>query len=745
MDFINHYLPDNILHALGWTVVHSLWQAFIIALLLSAYLLATKADARQRYFAGFVALGATLLSATATFFILFDNAGFGVASELWSADGQLLGHYFTENKAANFQDWFNNNMPFIVTMWLMGMAFFILKMLGGLLYIQRLKTRHLIALPDCWQLLLQKIQQELGITKAIALQASALVKVPMVVGWLKPVVLMPIAAINNLSTQQVEAILAHELSHIARHDFVLNILQSIVEALFYFNPAVWWVSARIRTERENCCDDMAVALCGNSIAYAKALVSLQEMHQARPVLAMSFSKNKNQLLHRIQRILQSPDKKSNVMEKITATILLLAAVVILSVQANTDFDSFNQASNPGYFETLSANFRNLVNTPPTDTIPDENLHIRKQKDGEEVEVRMKNGEITYLKIDGKEIDAAEYAEYGDLVEELIASTPPPPPAPPVPPNPAVAPVPPIAPVAPEPAVFPTPPMPPAPPAPVNRTRTITTKKNGKGMTIIIETAPGEEPVEIEIENRRKGNVTINGNEITGLKNGDETVIVEDLGDGEANRFFFDKNLARAFVFPDMSELTEFPEQPFIELSEVLKLQELHEMPELERSFVFPEMSEYSRKLAEGQARLFEERFGEKQIKERELFERMIEVEAQHEGLFEQQRELMELRELENERSIQEKHKALERYRDERFRQRDEARSLLQEKGQLAELVEQLKKQQMALAKSESILDKEEAQRMMEEIQRSKELMNRQNEAARARIEKELYRKSRKAQ
>ncbi len=413
MDFINQFLPENILNALGWTVVHSLWQAFIIALLLSAYLLATKAGARQRYFAGFVALGATLLSATATFLILFNQTGIDASPEIWPADGQLPGRYFIENTPSGFQGWFDGNMPFIVTMWFMGMAFFILKMLGGLLYIQRLKTKHLMALPDHWQSLMHKIQRELGITKTIALKASALVKAPMVVGWLKPIVLMPIAAINNLSTQQVEAILAHELSHIARHDFVLNILQSTVEALFYFNPAVWWISARIRTERENCCDDMAVALCGNSIAYAKALVSLQEMHQARPVLALSFSKNKNQLLLRIQRILQSPDKKSNVMEKITATVLLLAAFIMLSMQTQSSFPSASEMEDNPIFSPEILPEPMAVDTLP-DKVPskaDGNIRILK-KNGDIIEMELRNGEVKNVKLNGEQVPNEEIAQYG---------------------------------------------------------------------------------------------------------------------------------------------------------------------------------------------------------------------------------------------------------------------------------------------------------------------------------------------
>lgn len=585
MDFINHLMPENILHALGWTVVHSLWQAFIIALLLSTYLLATKASAKHRYVAGLAALGGTLFAAVVTFYILLKQIELSAASEVWAIDATLLGQYFHPGDRSAFQIWFDTNMPFIVTAWLIGMIVFILRLCGGMLYIQRLKMRRLVAVPIAWKNQLDKVKHQLGITKHILLKSSALIKTPMVVGWIKPVVLMPVAAINNLNIQQVEAILAHELAHIARHDYLLNILQSIIEALFYFNPSVWWISSRIRTERENCCDDMAVSICGDSIEYARALVSLQEMQQASPMLALAFSKNKHQLLHRIKRILQSPDKKSNVMEKISATLLLLAAIVMLSMKAKGDLDApTNNFSQLEEIEALSANFGNLDFLTTIDSIPKGNWHFRKNDDNKDVEVRMKDGKVVYLEIDGEEIDESEYEKYQDMIEELASATPPPPPPPaPFPPSaPSAAPAPPAPPA---PSVFPTPPAPPAPPAPSGRTRTITTQKSDKGMTIIIETAPGEEPVEIEIENRRKGDITINGNEIKGLKDGDESVIVEEIQGESGNLFFFDKNSARQFVFPESIEPGAFL---LHELPEHFAYEKVEELLHNQNEFVFPD-------------------------------------------------------------------------------------------------------------------------------------------------------------
>ncbi|MBI5916978.1 MAG: M48 family metalloprotease [Bacteroidetes bacterium] len=525
MDFINQFLPENILYALGWTVVHSLWQAFAVALLLAAYLLGwQKMDARKRYLAGYLALASTLLLAAVTFVFYFGKSQTapGLIGGLAAADGTAFGQSFVEGRPSFFSEYFNENMPLIVTVWALGLVFFMLKMLGGLLYIQRLRQRYASPMPRQWQEVLGSLAAGLGLGRTIRLAESALVRVPMVVGWLKPIILMPLGAVNNLTPAQVEAILAHELAHIARHDYLLNLMQSVVEILFYFNPAVWWISSNIRTERENCCDDIAVRLCGNSLAYAKALVSLQEMHQATPAFAMSFSKNKNQLLTRIQRILQPSNNKSNVMEKLSATFLLTVAVVLLSVQANTPFgnllDRLVLQETPEAAAVAPAD--DVFFRVQTDTVPNGNreTHITRKTDNEDIEIKMKNDEIISLKINGEEIPPERYGEYSELTQELMEDIPEPPtpPTPPMPPMPEMAPMAPMA------------PMPPMPPSPGSKTRKIITQKDGNGTSFIIEDEDGSEPVEIKVKNGKKGTIIVNGQEITGMKKGDKTVILQEV-------------------------------------------------------------------------------------------------------------------------------------------------------------------------------------------------------------------------
>jgi beta-lactamase regulating signal transducer with metallopeptidase domain len=137
---------------------------------------------------------------------------------------------------------------------------------------------------------------------------SSLVDAPTVIGFLKPVILLPTSALTGLSMQQLELLLAHELAHIRRHDYLVNILQSVIETLLFYHPAVWWVSHRIRVEREHCCDDVAVRVSGNAVVYAKALATLETLRH-EPQLALAA--NGGQLVKRIKRVLGKPEKSGN--------------------------------------------------------------------------------------------------------------------------------------------------------------------------------------------------------------------------------------------------------------------------------------------------------------------------------------------------------------------------------------------------------------------------------------------------
>jgi bla regulator protein blaR1 len=479
MNFLQNFIPENLTFALGWTVVHALWQGIIVAALLAfiLYFLRHK-KAKTRYQVSVAALFLMFGTSVFTFVSIVEsiNRGGQIDENMALILRGIVSSHSVDNQSfmQSVLQFFSQYLSFIVLIWLVGIAFFALRMMGGLMYVEILKTRHLTPLGIEWQSKMDLYKNRLAIPQKVQLLESALITIPMTIGWLKPLILLPIGTVNGMSTQQVEAIIAHELAHIAGRDYLLNIIQTIIEILFYYHPAVWFISANIRMERENRCDDVAVALCGNSLTYAKALLAIQEMqHQNMRTygLAMTFSTNKKGLLlNRIKRILNQPQNRNNIMEKLFATALLVIAV---SAFAFTD-----KQQNPTTLQEAPSRKnrdfvpqQNLSQNLPLDTIPSEEnvdkLTISTNKNGKKVYLRKENGVVKELKINGKRIEKEDYAQYQNLIAE-ISVPPPPPPAPPAPPPPPTErdlPIPPTPPVPPKPymSVPPVPPKPPKPP------------------------------------------------------------------------------------------------------------------------------------------------------------------------------------------------------------------------------------------------------------------------------------------
>jgi hypothetical protein len=198
----------------------------------------------------------------------------------------------------------------MMLVWLAGVTILTLRLFTGWIWVQRLRTHGVYAVQPAWERILVRLSRQLHISRTITLLESTRVDVPTVIGWLKPVVLMPMSALGALSPAQLEAILAHELAHIRRHDYLVNLLQTLVETLLFYHPAVWWVSRRIRIERENCCDDLAVSLCGDPVAYANALADLESLRSSIPPLGrldrMAMAATGGSLLQRVRRLLGAP-------------------------------------------------------------------------------------------------------------------------------------------------------------------------------------------------------------------------------------------------------------------------------------------------------------------------------------------------------------------------------------------------------------------------------------------------------
>jgi len=191
-------------------------------------------------------------------------------------------------------------MPGIVMAWFAGAAACSLRLLMGFISAAALRrSRHAPVLTE-WQQTLDRLIERMHVSRSVRLLATERVDSPAVIGWLRPVILAPVGVLCGLAPEQVEALLAHELAHVRRHDYLVNVLQGIAESLLFYHPAVWWISNQIRAEREHCCDDVAVAASGDVLVYTRALAELESMRPAHFKAALSA--NDGSLLRRIRRL-----------------------------------------------------------------------------------------------------------------------------------------------------------------------------------------------------------------------------------------------------------------------------------------------------------------------------------------------------------------------------------------------------------------------------------------------------------
>jgi beta-lactamase regulating signal transducer with metallopeptidase domain len=347
-------LEQPFVEALGWALLHFIWQGTLIALLLAAVLRVwRRQSANARYLCACLALSLMAVSPVITMARLTLTApestpgeslvketetgtSEGATQEIESA---IVGTV-TESEPRTAQPWQSDwaeraapLLPWTALLWLIGVAFFTLRLVVGWRYTRRLRGRGIRPPEEALQERLRQLRRQLRITRPVRLLESALVLVPTAIGWLRPVILLPVGALTGLTPRQLEAIIAHELAHIRRHDYVVNLLQAVIETLLFYHPAVWWVSRRIRQEREHCCDDLAVVVCGDALSYARALFTMEQLRAAAPSLAMAA--NGGSLMNRIERLVGVQTQPRNHFTGWLAGLFILSILVSIGVGAQT--------------------------------------------------------------------------------------------------------------------------------------------------------------------------------------------------------------------------------------------------------------------------------------------------------------------------------------------------------------------------------------------------------------------------
>lgn len=367
------------IRAFGWTLVHFVWQAAAIALFVAILLPGLRRFSSQcRYLLLCTTFTAMAISPVVTWCWMM--ATLPVAPSLTSIvaistdevdalvapiDGgphrrvtphEVVGHVdsiislTTESSAMStaapvpvpvatwkdrLQQLIEPSLAWLVVIWFVGVCALSMRLFAGWRVVQQLRLRSVNRVTDFWQDRLKVLSQRMRISQSIKLMESALVDVPTVIGWFRPMILFPTSFLTGLAPDQVESILVHELAHIRRHDFLVNLIQTTIETLLFYHPAVWWLSGWIREEREHCCDDIAVAICGNTVVYARALATMEELRLNSPPRSPSelvLAGNGGSLLQRIRRLAAGkPDvRQSNWW---AASLIAIATVFGLSIAA----------------------------------------------------------------------------------------------------------------------------------------------------------------------------------------------------------------------------------------------------------------------------------------------------------------------------------------------------------------------------------------------------------------------------
>jgi len=312
-------IQQPLIEALGWTLLHSLWQGLIIAALLAVAIRLTKNKSpKLSYQLCCLSLLSLVVWMTSTFIAHFHWPVEG-SSLVVNINPAALGDdfaFFTnhlswqQNIDVFFQSFIQSYADELVMLWLLGVGVFGLKWVGTLYFTYALKRQNISSAPAEWQNMVHQFSRKLGINKTIKIVESTKVDVPMVIGYLKPVILMPASIATGFTSEQIESIIVHELAHIKSNDFLIGLILSAMEVILFYHPMYWWVSGIINEEREKHCDDIAVAQCGNPVLYARTLFSIAEQKQQRS-LALSLQGKKNQLFDRIKRVCITPQGKTN--------------------------------------------------------------------------------------------------------------------------------------------------------------------------------------------------------------------------------------------------------------------------------------------------------------------------------------------------------------------------------------------------------------------------------------------------
>jgi beta-lactamase regulating signal transducer with metallopeptidase domain len=301
-----HWISPELMRTLGWTLLHFIWQGAALAALFAVAMAACR-SAAARYALAAVTLVLMMASPVITFFWLqretipaVRSGAQGSLPSVRTAAQRAIVQATAAAPTAAARGPQPTAMLWLVELWFLGVLLLSLRTAGGLLLIERMRRKEIRPIGQELYARCMALQRKMGLDRVIRYCECHRLDAPAVLGWFRPVVLLPMRALTGMDEQQIEAVIAHELAHIRRLDCFVNLIQIAVETLLFYHPAVWWVSQRVRVERENCCDDEAISICGDAMVYARALTLMEEWRTA-PALMMAA--NRSPLAERVVRLL----------------------------------------------------------------------------------------------------------------------------------------------------------------------------------------------------------------------------------------------------------------------------------------------------------------------------------------------------------------------------------------------------------------------------------------------------------
>jgi beta-lactamase regulating signal transducer with metallopeptidase domain len=358
-----------ILQALGYAIAHSLWQmalVWIVYVLLNS-LFKFKSEIKYRIAVAAQVVGFAWFIGTLQFYYIQCSQALRMAEAIYLQNGDQSSIVYSGSSGLlSFFIKAEQILPYLSVAYLLLLAFLTIRWFKAYQSTQIVRLNGLHKIDVDWKLFVTKVAGQLGIKQKVRIYLSELVKSPVTIGFLKPVILVPIASFTHLSAQQLEAVILHELAHIKRHDYLLNIALSIIDLGLFFNPFTRLITKSISKERENSCDDWVLQYQYNPSMYAEALLRIAVL-QKTPAMAMYAVKTKSELASRVHRMLSQKDGGFNYRHQLIALLLMtgiLATIAWYDPNAIKNRDTNPSANNqPVVLEPLAVKVDNPLFNP----------------------------------------------------------------------------------------------------------------------------------------------------------------------------------------------------------------------------------------------------------------------------------------------------------------------------------------------------------------------------------------------